>query len=260
MYNTLRQIQYAVHITRYMHIECLNYLWRKWRCRGVYAAGEEECKYLHRPTCCMYLPPQVRACTHLTYILFGSVSPSHLRLFYYINFYGRAEAYNSNFPDAVFFKIVVGKPIGERPAIQHRVSPPLRCASCVPRPSSVVTALLLMERKRKLPARAAARIESASKKQNSSSTSPETSATPAPPPESTEPANDTPSPSTAAATAAASLPTSVQPGQPLPTVERPQPDDLPLKDFQSVQERYLSFMSSTVLLYSVQILTKRLCV
>ncbi|KAI0390606.1 hypothetical protein F5Y17DRAFT_51966 [Xylariaceae sp. FL0594] len=90
-----------------------------------------------------------------------------------------------------------------------------------------------MERKRKLPARAAARGESASKKHNIS-TSPENSGTPAPHGEATEPAADDSSLITT--NMAAALPTSVQPGQPLPTVERPQPDDLTMRDFQSVQE------------------------
>ncbi|KAI1818249.1 hypothetical protein GGS20DRAFT_529170 [Poronia punctata] len=89
-----------------------------------------------------------------------------------------------------------------------------------------------MERKRKLPARAAARVESASKRQSSSSTSPEVSFTPAPPPEPTEPAAH----DVSASIASAALPKSLQPGQPLPTVEKPQPDDLSLKDFQSIQE------------------------
>lgn len=38
--------------------------------------------------------------------------------------------------------------------------------------------------------------------------------------------------------AAPPLPTSIQPGKPLPTVEDPQPEDLPPKDYQSLQERY----------------------
>lgn len=33
------------------------------------------------------------------------------------------------------------------------------------------------------------------------------------------------------------LPTAIQPGKPLPTVENAQPEDLPTKDYQSFQER-----------------------
>ncbi|KAI3322637.1 hypothetical protein HD806DRAFT_522979 [Xylariaceae sp. AK1471] len=89
-----------------------------------------------------------------------------------------------------------------------------------------------MERKRKLPARAAARVEHASKKRNSS-TPPELSTTSAPPPpEPTEPIFPDPPPPPAAA----ALPSSLQPGHPLPTVEKPQPDDLSHAEFQSIQE------------------------
>ncbi|KAI8629603.1 hypothetical protein F5Y19DRAFT_71459 [Xylariaceae sp. FL1651] len=88
-----------------------------------------------------------------------------------------------------------------------------------------------MERKRKLPARAAARVEHASKKRNT--TPPEPSATPAPPPTSASPQ---PSEPVAKEPTPATLPKSVQPGHPLPTVEKLQPDDLSHKDFQSIQE------------------------
>jgi len=80
-----------------------------------------------------------------------------------------------------------------------------------------------MEKKRKLPARAASRVEQVSKKR--AATPPEhRSLTPVPAPVE-EP---TPPPP---------LPKSVQAGKPLPTVEEPQPDDLQPKEFQSVQER-----------------------
>ncbi|KAL0934834.1 uncharacterized protein CTRU02_209425 [Colletotrichum truncatum] len=79
-----------------------------------------------------------------------------------------------------------------------------------------------MERKRKLPARAAARVEHIAKKRTV--TPPEhRSLTPVP-----APVEEPPPPP--------SLPKSVQPGKPLPTVEDPQPDDLPAKEYQSFQE------------------------
>ncbi|KAI1125290.1 hypothetical protein F5Y10DRAFT_247336 [Nemania abortiva] len=93
-----------------------------------------------------------------------------------------------------------------------------------------------MERKRKLPARAAARVEHVSKKRNS--TPPDASTTSAPSSALTSPqpaesvAQEPPPPSSASA----ALPKSLTPGHPLPTVEKPQPDDLSQKDFQSVQE------------------------
>lgn len=78
-----------------------------------------------------------------------------------------------------------------------------------------------MERKRKLPARAA-RVEAVSKKRTS--TPPEqrlqTPTPPAPPP----PVEET-------------LPRSIAPGKPLPTVEDPQPDNLPASQYQTVTER-----------------------
>ncbi|KAI1259975.1 hypothetical protein F5Y18DRAFT_284095 [Xylariaceae sp. FL1019] len=89
-----------------------------------------------------------------------------------------------------------------------------------------------MERKRKLPARAAARNESASKRRNitpdSSVATPASAPKSASPPPSDPPARE-PSPP-------APLPTAIQPGQPLPTVEKPQQDDLYSKDYQSIQE------------------------
>ena len=36
------------------------------------------------------------------------------------------------------------------------------------------------------------------------------------------------------------LPKSIAAGKPLPTVDSPQPDDLPSSDFQTVTERYVS--------------------
>lgn len=84
-----------------------------------------------------------------------------------------------------------------------------------------------MERKRKLPARAAARSDHAAKKRNV--TPRERSATPAAPapPPAPEPEEPPPPP----------LPKSIQAGKPLPTVEVAQPEDLSSKDYQSVGER-----------------------
>ncbi|CAN8101028.1 unnamed protein product [Discula destructiva] len=103
-----------------------------------------------------------------------------------------------------------------------------------------------MDRKRKLPARAAARIEQAAKKGRTSTPGAHRSATPSsalngtPVPEDSleqqqpqlqpqlqlQPPQPPPPP----------LPTSIQPGKPLPTVEDGQPEDLSLKDYQSIQE------------------------
>ncbi|KAI0007753.1 hypothetical protein F4779DRAFT_489063 [Xylariaceae sp. FL0662B] len=84
-----------------------------------------------------------------------------------------------------------------------------------------------MEKKRKLPARAAARVEQVAKKRTA--TPPERSLTPAPTSSSTpvpaEPIPEEPQ-----------LPSSIQPGHPLPTVETPQPEDLSSRDYQSIQE------------------------
>ncbi|KAM7194392.1 hypothetical protein V8F33_007280 [Rhypophila sp. PSN 637] len=86
-----------------------------------------------------------------------------------------------------------------------------------------------MEKKRKLPARAAAR-EQSSKKRNISPV--QRSETPVPPP-----AEPTPDPKTAPVDEPPpSLPTSITPGKPLPTVETPQPEDLSMTDYQSIQE------------------------
>ncbi|KAI0023904.1 hypothetical protein F4780DRAFT_29121 [Xylariomycetidae sp. FL0641] len=88
-----------------------------------------------------------------------------------------------------------------------------------------------MERKRKLPARAAARVEHASKKRTS--TPPERSVTPAPPPPPPPPPAPAP---VDLPPEEPQLPRSLQPGNPLPTVETPQPEDLPSREYQSVQE------------------------
>jgi hypothetical protein len=83
-----------------------------------------------------------------------------------------------------------------------------------------------MERKRKLPARAAARVEHVAKKRTVTPPEQPRSVTPAPAP----PVEEPPAP----------LPKSIQSGKPLPTVEDAQPEDLPTKEYQSLQERYNS--------------------
>ncbi|KAK3305659.1 uncharacterized protein B0T15DRAFT_434734 [Chaetomium strumarium] len=82
-----------------------------------------------------------------------------------------------------------------------------------------------MEKKRKLPARAAARAEQAAKRRTM--TPPQRSTTPAaaPEPEPT-PAEDLPP----------QLPKSISAGKPLPTVDSPQPDDLSSSEYQTVTE------------------------
>ncbi|KAH0492449.1 hypothetical protein TgHK011_007403 [Trichoderma gracile] len=84
-----------------------------------------------------------------------------------------------------------------------------------------------MEKKRKLPARTSARVENANKRRNLTPRA-DRSVTPPPPP---EPVVKEPSP-----TPPPPLPTSLQPGQPLPTVETAQPDDLSAKEYQSISE------------------------
>ncbi|KAI1431132.1 hypothetical protein GGR50DRAFT_108346 [Xylaria sp. CBS 124048] len=89
-----------------------------------------------------------------------------------------------------------------------------------------------MEKKRKLPARASARVEHISKKRNTTPpdtlpTSASISASASPQPAADSVGQDTMS---------VALPKSLQPGHPLPTVEKPQSDDLSHKEFQSIQE------------------------
>ncbi|KAI1452029.1 hypothetical protein F4805DRAFT_463200 [Annulohypoxylon moriforme] len=94
-----------------------------------------------------------------------------------------------------------------------------------------------MERKRKLPARAAARVDHVSKKRTG--TPPERSVTPAPAPApatTTTTASVQNSAHSEAVSEEPQLPKSIQAGHPLPTVEHPQPDDLVSKDYQSIQE------------------------
>lgn len=79
-----------------------------------------------------------------------------------------------------------------------------------------------MDRKRKLPSRGT-RVESVSKKRTSTPPEPQTQAQPTPSP----PVQVVENP----------LPKTITAGNPLPTVDEPQPDDLPAKDFQKVSER-----------------------
>ncbi|OAA80988.1 hypothetical protein LEL_00533 [Akanthomyces lecanii RCEF 1005] len=88
-----------------------------------------------------------------------------------------------------------------------------------------------MERKRKLPARAAARAEQLAKRRNASAREPTKTPTPPPPPPPqpvVEESPPTPPPPP--------LPTSVEPGKPLPTVEVAQSEDLSPEVYQSISE------------------------
>lgn len=88
------------------------------------------------------------------------------------------------------------------------------------------------EKKRKLPPRAAARSEQAAKRRQTDTPPTSTkSSTPAPAPQKEpepEPVVEEPPKQT--------LPSSIAPGKPLPTVEEPQPEDLSTKDYQTLQE------------------------
>jgi hypothetical protein len=76
-----------------------------------------------------------------------------------------------------------------------------------------------MERKRKLPARGS-RVESVSKKRTSTPPEPRSQPTPPPP----APIEET-------------LPKSIVSGKPLPTLDEPQPENLPAEKFQTIGER-----------------------
>ena len=123
------------------------------------------------------------------------------------------------------------------------------------------------ERKRKLPPRAAARVEQNAKKRAATPSEPSPTPSSTPAPASTSTAASTTASTVAAATGAGQktpsapepvppeepqLPTSIQPGNPLPTVENPQPEDLPGKDYQSLQERYVEAGSSIQQLISLR--------
>lgn len=104
---------------------------------------------------------------------------------------------------------------------------PIACRSRVKPPRDA------MEKKRKLPARTSARVENANKRRNMTPRA-ERSATPVPPPPPPEPVKE---PSPSPPPPPPPLPTSIQPGKPLPTVEIAQPDDLSAKEYQSISER-----------------------
>ncbi|KAM0669808.1 hypothetical protein ACQRIU_000203 [Beauveria bassiana] len=87
-----------------------------------------------------------------------------------------------------------------------------------------------MERKRKLPARAAARAEQLAKRRNASAR--DRTKTPTPPPPPPEPIVE-PSPPTPPRPP---LPTSVESGKPLPTIEVAQSHDLSPEEYQSISE------------------------
>jgi hypothetical protein len=87
-----------------------------------------------------------------------------------------------------------------------------------------------MERKRKLPARAA-RVEAVSKKRTST-----------PPEQRTQ----TPTPTAPPPVVEESLPKSLVPGKPLPTLDAPQPENLSSKEYQSISERSVKAPPATV--------------
>ncbi|ROT35035.1 hypothetical protein SODALDRAFT_337688 [Sodiomyces alkalinus F11] len=88
-----------------------------------------------------------------------------------------------------------------------------------------------MEKKRKLPARASARVEHIAKKRTV--TPPDRrSVTPL----STTATATAPAAPTATSDPPPSLPKSIHPAKPLPTVEEPQPEDLSIKSYQNIQE------------------------
>lgn len=113
---------------------------------------------------------------------------------------------------------------------------PIACRSRVKPPRDA------MEKKRKLPARTSARVENANKRRNMTPRA-ERSVTPLPPPPPPEPVKE---PSPSPPPPPPPLPTSIQPGKPLPTVEIAQPDDLSAKEYQSISERHVYCDLSTV--------------
>lgn len=109
-----------------------------------------------------------------------------------------------------------------------------------------------------MPARAAARVEQAAKKGRTSTPDDHLhrSATPS----SAHNGSSTPVPGNASAAEDADaplnqkptllpLPTAIQPGKPLPTVEDAQPDDLPVSQYQSIQERYNSVATAPLFVF-----------
>jgi hypothetical protein len=87
------------------------------------------------------------------------------------------------------------------------------------------------KKKRKLPARAA-RVEAVSKKRTST-----------PPEQRTQ----TPTPTAPPPVVEESLPKSLVPGKPLPTLDAPQPENLSSKEYQSISERSVKAPPATFL-------------
>lgn len=96
-----------------------------------------------------------------------------------------------------------------------------------------------MERKRKLPPRAAARAEQLAKRRSAATR--DKSKTPPPPP-SPEPVVKDPTPTPPPPP----LPTSIEPGKPLPTIETAQAGNLSPEDYQSISERYVQPVASAM--------------
>lgn len=98
-----------------------------------------------------------------------------------------------------------------------------------------------MERKRKIPPRAAARVEQANKRRTSTppvdGNTTTRSATPSVANNAAEDENQPPESEAPTPPQRTRLPRSINPGKPLPTVEKAQPEDLPKTEYQSVQER-----------------------
>jgi hypothetical protein len=120
-----------------------------------------------------------------------------------------------------------------------RVAPPRPVDTIRPPPRKFYPLAITMERKRKNPPRGASRADHVSKKRTA--TPPERSETPAPASASASASVSasapTPTPAPEPVVEEPQLPKSIQPGNPLPTVENAQPDDLSTKEYQSIQER-----------------------
>ncbi|OAA60591.1 hypothetical protein SPI_05715 [Niveomyces insectorum RCEF 264] len=93
-----------------------------------------------------------------------------------------------------------------------------------------------MERKRKLPPRAAARVEQAAKRRTSTPPADGNNTTRSATPALSGGGGDGSGGDDHAVKKEPALPKSIQAGKPLPTIEQAQPDDLPSADYQSVQE------------------------
>ncbi|EFX05614.1 hypothetical protein CMQ_3683 [Grosmannia clavigera kw1407] len=94
----------------------------------------------------------------------------------------------------------------------------------------------MMERKRKLPARAAARVEQAAKRRTSTPPAEGSTTRSATPALSAAGGDDSSGENQAQQQSHSQLPKSIQTGKPLPTVEQAQPDNLLVTEYQSVNE------------------------